>query len=76
MFVEHCKLYVLEESNVVMNENSGELKPYINRESNSLELTIKLYRCYDEHESSSSCNITVYLSDVIVTHITRIKGVN
>ena len=34
-----------------MNENSVEGKSYINRESKSLELTIQLYRCYDEHKA-------------------------
>ena len=28
----------------------------------ALDITIQLYRCYDEHESPSSCNTTVYLS--------------
>ena len=36
-----------QQKNVVMNENSVEGKPYINRESKSLELTIKLYSCHD-----------------------------
>ena len=40
MFVEHWKLYVIEENNVVPNENSVERKPYIKRESNIIELTI------------------------------------
>ena len=53
---------VLEESNVFLNEKSIKGKPCINRESKSLELTIWLYRCYDEHEAPSSCNTTVYLS--------------
>ena len=42
-----------DENNVVLNENSVEVKPCINRESKSLELTIYLYRCYDEHEAPS-----------------------
>ena len=33
--------------NVVLNENSVERKPCINRESKSNELTIKLYSCHD-----------------------------
>ena len=37
-------------------------KPCINRESNALEPTAQLYLCYDEHESLTSCNTTVYLS--------------
>ena len=40
MFVEHWKLSVLEENNVVMNENSVEGKPCINIEIKSLDLTI------------------------------------
>ena len=62
MFVEHWKLYVLEENNIVLNENIFEGKQTINRENDSLQLTIKLYRCYDEHESPISCNTTVYLA--------------
>ena len=34
------KISVLEENNVVLNENSVERKPCINRESKSLELKI------------------------------------
>ena len=37
-------------------------KPCINRETKSLEITIQLYSCYDEHESTRSCNTTVSLS--------------
>ena len=33
--------------NVVLDENSVERIPCINRESKSLELKIKLYSCYD-----------------------------
>ena len=36
-----------DENNFVLNENSVERKPYINRESNSNDLTIKLYSCHD-----------------------------
>ena len=36
-----------DENNVVFDENSVEWKPFINRESKSLELTIKLYSCHD-----------------------------
>ena len=36
-----------DENNVVLNENSVEGKLCINRESNSDELTIKLYSCQD-----------------------------
>ena len=49
------------ENNVVLNENCVERKPYINRKSKSLEITIQLYSCYDENEAPSSCNTTVYL---------------
>ena len=62
MFVEHWKISVLEEDNAVLNENSVEGKPCINRESKIPELTIWLYRWYDEHESPSSCNTTAYIS--------------
>ena len=40
IFVENLKLSVLEENNIVMNENSVEGKPFINRESKSLDITI------------------------------------
>ena len=40
MFVEHRKLYVLEENNVVLDENSVEEKPCINIESKSYDLNI------------------------------------
>ena len=43
-------------------ENSVEGELFINREGKSLELTIYLYLCYNEHEAPSSCNNTVYLS--------------
>ena len=36
-----------DENNVILDENSVELKPFINRESKSLALTIKLYIFYD-----------------------------
>ena len=35
---------------------------HVNRESKSLELTIKLYIFYDEHEAPSCCNIIFYVS--------------
>ena len=50
--------------NVVLNGNIVEVKPCINRESKSLELTIYLYSCYDEHGAPRSCNTTVYLSEL------------
>ena len=34
-----------QENNIVLNKNSVDRKPYINRESKSNELTIKLYSC-------------------------------
>ena len=40
MFVEHENCLFQNENNVVLNENSVEGKPCINRESKSLELTI------------------------------------
>ena len=46
----------------VLNENGVEGKPCINRESKILELTIQLYRYYDEYEAPSSCNTIIYLS--------------
>ena len=36
-----------DENNVVLDENSVEWKPCINRESKILELTIKLYSCHN-----------------------------
>ena len=36
-----------DEKNVVLNENSVERKPCINRESKTYELAIKLYSCHD-----------------------------
>ena len=36
-----------DEKDVVLDENSVERKPCINRESKSLELTIKLYSCHN-----------------------------
>ena len=35
-----------DENNVILDINSVELKPCINRESKSLDLTIKLYSCH------------------------------
>ena len=62
MFEEHEKCLFHNENNVVLNENSVEGKPCINRESKILAIKIYLYSCYDEHEAPISCNITVYLS--------------
>ena len=52
----------LKKKYVVLNENSVEVKPCINIECNILALTIELFICYDEYESTSSYNITVNLS--------------
>ena len=41
---------------IVLRENHGKI------ESKSLEFTILLYICYDEHEAPISCNNIVYLS--------------
>ena len=38
---------IQNEKNVVLNENSVEVKPCINREIKSDEITIQLYSCYD-----------------------------
>ena len=53
---------VQNENNFILNENSVDGKPCINRESKSLEIKIYLYSCYDEHEDHSNCNTSVYLS--------------
>ena len=39
-YLKNMKTVYQDENNVVLVENSVELKPYINRESKSLELTI------------------------------------
>ena len=62
MFEEHKNCLFQNENNVVLNENSIEGKPCINKESKNPEITILLYICYDEHEAPSNCNTTVYLS--------------
>ena len=46
MFVEHLKLSILEENNVVLNENSVAGKPFVNREIKIFELKIRLYSFY------------------------------
>ena len=46
MIEEHETAYP-DENNVVLDENSVERKPFINRESKSDELTIQLYSCHD-----------------------------
>ena len=45
--LENMKTVYPDENNVVLNENSVERKPCINRESKSDEITIKLYSCHD-----------------------------
>ena len=47
MIEEHKKLSIQNENNVVLNENSAEGKPCINRESKSDELKIQLYSCHN-----------------------------
>ena len=47
MFEEHENCLFQNENNVVLNENSVEGKPFINRESKNDKLTIQLYSCYD-----------------------------
>ena len=44
---ENMKTVYPDEKDVVLNENSVERKPFINRESNSIELTIMLCSCHD-----------------------------
>ena len=41
------KTVYTDENNVVLDENSAERKPCINKESKSNELTIKLYSCHN-----------------------------
>ena len=62
MFEEHENCLFENENNFALNENSVEVKTCINRESNSLDIIISLYSCYDEHEVPSSCKTTAYLS--------------
>ena len=62
MFKAHENCLFQNENDFVLNKNSVEGKQCINRESKSLEIIIKLYICYDEHEAPISCNTTVYLS--------------
>ena len=45
--LENTKTVCPDENNVVLDENSIERKPCVNRESKSLELTIKLYSCHN-----------------------------
>ena len=45
---------------------------HVNIESKSLDRTIELYLCYDEHEAPSSCNTTVYLSWLL--HLEDVLG--
>ena len=46
-FLEDMKIVYPDENNVVLNENSVERKPCINRESKSDDITIKLYSYHD-----------------------------
>ena len=45
--MENMKTVYQDENNVVLDENSVERKPCINRKSKSLELTINLYSCFN-----------------------------
>ena len=45
--LKNMKTVYPDENNVVLDKNSVERKPCINRESRSLELTIYLYSCHD-----------------------------
>ena len=45
--LKNMKTVYPDENNIVLDENSVEIKPCINRESNILELTIYLYSCHD-----------------------------
>ena len=56
------KTFCSRRNNVVLNKNNVEGEICINSESNRLEITIWLYRCYGEHEAPRSCNTTFYLS--------------
>ena len=58
--IEHCLFY--KKNNIVLNENCVEVKLCINRDIKSSDITIQLYRCYDEYEAPIICNTTVYLS--------------
>ena len=44
---ENMKTVYPDENNVVLNENSAEIKACIDRGSKSYEITIKLYSCHD-----------------------------
>ena len=45
--LKNTKTVYQDENSIVLDDNSVEWKPCINRESKSLELTIKLYSCHD-----------------------------
>ena len=62
MFVDFGNCLIHNENNDVLNENSDEVKPCINRENRILELTIWLYSYYDKHEAPGSCNTNVFIS--------------
>ena len=59
---EHWKMSVIEGKQCFSKYETVLRENHVNRESESLDLTIYFYICYDEHESPSSCNNTVYLS--------------
>ena len=45
--LKNMKTVYQDEKNIVLVENSVEIKPCMNRESKSLEITIQLYNCHD-----------------------------
>ena len=55
-----------DDNNIVLDEKSVERKPYINRKSKSLELTIKLYSCPDIY-----MKFLVVVTPPSIYHITR-----
>ena len=56
-------MYEEQEDSIVLNENSVDRKPCINRESKSDELTILVIQLsLYQHEVNRSCNTTFYLS--------------
>ena len=63
---KHWKLYFIKWKKCYSKWEKVLWENHVNRESEIIELTIYLYMCYNEHEDSSSCSTTVYLSN---THI-------
>ena len=58
--------------NLLLKKETVLRKNHVNRESKTLDLTIKLYRSY-EHKYPSSCNTTIYLSWLL--HLEGVPGV-